>query len=76
MSDPFSYSQNTENPVAVVEMNITLKHGDKVTNKVFKAQTPLPTKPTATQIVEALSQSLTDILTELTDYLNKTNVEK
>lgn len=63
--------QDAANPVAVVEMHVTLKYGDTVKKRSFKAQTPLPAKPAAAQVVEALSRSLTDILTDLEMYLIK-----
>lgn len=68
--------RDTEKPLAVAEMHITFKQADKIWTRLIRAETPLPAQPAAAEVVEALSQSMTDILTKLTDYLNTTYTDQ
>lgn len=65
-----------ENPAAVVQMHVLLTKFDKgcscpkvVLEKTYSTETPLPVKPAAAQIVEGLSQSLSQILQQLENEL-------
>ena len=61
-----------ENPAAIVKMHVLLTKFDKdcscpkiLLDKTFSAETPLPVKPVAGQVVEGLSKSLSRVFQEL-----------
>ena len=63
--------EHRDNPVATVRMHVSFAYyhltsgQDALINKAFSAETPLPAKPTAAQVVEGLSVSLSQIFKQL-----------